>query len=74
MSIYIFYCIYRYIAGTITNSQETSTSEVTFSQQLDRNWDEASQQLSVILEGGGEFFTDVVPFDAASEVPIDDQR
>lgn len=37
-------------------------------------WDEASPQLSTILEGVLELAEPVVPFDAASDVPIDDQK
>ncbi|XP_056642812.1 protein timeless homolog [Diorhabda sublineata] len=40
---------------------------------LDDMWDEASPQISAILESGGEFLTDV-PFDAASDVPLDQQK
>ncbi|KAJ8982321.1 hypothetical protein NQ317_006666 [Molorchus minor] len=41
---------------------------------LEGRWDEVAPQLSIVLEGGTDFLTDVVPFDAASEVPIDDQK
>ncbi|XP_074037876.1 circadian regulator timeout [Leptinotarsa decemlineata] len=41
---------------------------------LEKQWDETGPQLSAVLESGGDFLTDVVPFDAASEVPIDEQK
>ncbi|XP_015840765.1 protein timeless homolog isoform X2 [Tribolium castaneum] len=41
---------------------------------LERRWDEAAPQLSTVLEGNADFSTDVVPFDAASDVPIDEQK
>ncbi|XP_017771147.1 PREDICTED: protein timeless homolog [Nicrophorus vespilloides] len=41
---------------------------------LERMWDEASAQLSVVLEGNLEIPKDVVPFDAGSDVPIDEQK
>ncbi|KAJ8921929.1 hypothetical protein NQ315_008563 [Exocentrus adspersus] len=53
-----------------TDGAEEATADL----NLEGRWDEASPQLSIVLEGGAEFATDVVPFDAASEVPIDDQK
>ncbi|CAH1127073.1 unnamed protein product [Ceutorhynchus assimilis] len=41
---------------------------------LDGMWDEASPQLSTVLEGNVDVSSDVAPFDAASDVPIDDQK
>lgn len=41
---------------------------------VDEMWDEASPQLSSTLENGTEFPSDISPFDAASDVPIDDQK
>lgn len=40
---------------------------------LDEMWDEASSQISAILESGEELLTDV-PFDAACDIPIDQQK
>ncbi|KAG5899963.1 hypothetical protein JTB14_034534 [Gonioctena quinquepunctata] len=40
---------------------------------LERQWDEASPQLSAVLESG-QLPSCAVPFDAASEVPIDEQK
>lgn len=37
-------------------------------------WDETSGQLSAVLERGANIPIDVVPFDAASDVPIDEQK
>lgn len=70
----VFYFFYFPGSGSAQSTQTSAASQLTFSQELDRKWDEASQQLSVVLEGGGEFLTDIVPFDAASDVPIDDQK
>lgn len=41
--------------------------------QLDSMWDEASPQISTVLQNTTEFPKDA-PFDAASDVPIDDQK
>jgi hypothetical protein len=41
---------------------------------LESQWDEVSPQLSTVLQGNTDFSTDVVPFDAASDVPIDEQK
>ncbi|KAJ3665888.1 hypothetical protein Zmor_001353 [Zophobas morio] len=41
---------------------------------LDSQWDGVAPQLSTVLEGNIDFPTDVVPFDAASDVPIDEQK
>ncbi|XP_045461506.1 protein timeless homolog isoform X2 [Harmonia axyridis] len=40
---------------------------------LQNRWDEASQYLATVLEGNN-IPTDVVPFDATSDVPIDEQK
>lgn len=71
VNLFYFYFIG---SGSAQSTQIPAASQLTFSQELDRKWDEASQQLSVVLEGGGEFLTDIVPFDAASDIPIDDQK
>lgn len=42
--------------------------------QLDSMWDEASPQISTVLQNTTEFPNDIVPFDAASDIPIDDQK
>lgn len=42
--------------------------------ELEQQWDEVSPQLSAVLEGTVDIPTDVVPFDAGSDVPIDDQK
>lgn len=41
---------------------------------LESKWDEAGPQLSTVLEGTADIPTDVVPFDATSDVPIDEQK
>ncbi|KAF7285717.1 hypothetical protein GWI33_010138 [Rhynchophorus ferrugineus] len=41
---------------------------------LDNMWDEASPQISSILEHGEKLTSDIVPFDATSDVSIDDQK
>nr|CAH7762046.1 unnamed protein product [Callosobruchus chinensis] len=41
---------------------------------LESQWDQAAPQLSAVLQDGGVFLTNEVPFDAASDVPIDDQK
>nr|WAM46971.1 protein timeless 2 [Chrysoperla nipponensis] len=37
-------------------------------------WDDVATQISVVLENDGAIPKDIVPFDAASDVPIDDQK
>lgn len=41
---------------------------------LEEEWDEAAPQLSAVLEGITQPPSNVVPFDAASDVPIDEQK
>ena len=43
-------------------------------EQLEDMWDEVSGELSALFQGRGELPTDVSPFDAASEVDVDQQR
>ena len=43
-------------------------------QELEDLWDEVSSELSAIFQGWSEIPTDVTPFDAASEVDVDEQR
>lgn len=42
--------------------------------QLDSMWDEASPQISTVLQNTTEFPNDIAPYDAVSDVPIDDQK
>ena len=51
-------------------------AEVTLSQeQLDDIWDDVSGELSAIFQGRGEPLPEAMsPFDAASEVDVDQQR
>lgn len=37
-------------------------------------WDDVATQISVVLENDGAIPKDIVPFDAASDVPMDDQK
>lgn len=41
---------------------------------LEGQWDEVAPQLSTILEGNTEVDSNAVPFDPASDVPIDEQK
>lgn len=41
---------------------------------LEREWDELAPQLSIVVEGSLETTTNVVPFDATSDIPIDEQK
>lgn len=41
---------------------------------LDGMWDEVSPQISSVLENNKDISCDVPPFDAASDIPIDDQK
>jgi len=43
-------------------------------EELESIWDEVSGDLSAILQGRGEIPEGILPFDAASEVDIEQQR
>ncbi len=43
-------------------------------EELEDLWDTVSGDLSAIFQGRGELPTDVAPFDAASEVDVEQQR
>ena len=43
-------------------------------QQLEDMWQEVSSELSALLQGREEVPQDIAPFDAASEVDVDQQR
>lgn len=50
-------------------------AETTITQQeLEDLWDEISSDLSALFQGRGELPSDVLPFDAASEVDVEQQR
>ncbi|XP_060524214.1 protein timeless homolog isoform X2 [Cylas formicarius] len=57
-----------------TKKQIKPNQRVAEELNLDGKWDEVGPQLSCVLETVTEFPTDVVPFDAASDTPIDDQK
>ncbi|XP_018561954.1 protein timeless homolog [Anoplophora glabripennis] len=54
--------------------QPAETSATAANLNLEGRWDEAAPQLSIVLERGSDFTADAVPFDAASDVPIDEQK
>ena len=56
-----------------TSLSAPSTQEPS-EQDLEDLWDEVSSELSAIFQGRSEIPTDVTPFDAASEVDVDEQR
>lgn len=74
MTSHIFRSDFSITGNDSTQLSQINQTPVSQSLDLDRKWDEASQQLSVVLESGGDFLTDIVPFDAASDVPIDEQK
>lgn len=41
---------------------------------LEAEWDELAPQLSIVIEGSLEIASNVVPFDATSDIPIDEQK
>ena len=43
-------------------------------QELDDTWDDIAGELSAIFQGRADIPADVAPFDAASEVDVDQQR
>ena len=53
---------------------EPSGPEELSQQELDDLWDEVSSELSAIFQGRAEIPDDVTPFDAASEIDVDQQR
>nr|XP_022919507.1 protein timeless homolog [Onthophagus taurus] len=62
--------------GNKKSKSKSAMSEGNLPVKPDLNalWDEASPQLSVVLEGGLGIPKDIVPFDAASDAPIDEQK
>lgn len=40
----------------------------------EESWDQIGPELSAVLQGATEIPTDIVPFDAASDRPIDEQK
>ncbi|XP_064594960.1 protein timeless homolog [Liolophura sinensis] len=53
-------------------NEEQTENEV--NPELEDLWDDVSSDLSALIQGRAEVPTDVTPFDAASEVEIDQQR
>ena len=56
-----------------TISEKTGPIEPS-EQELDELWDEVSSELSAIFQGRSDVPGNVLPFDAASEVDVDQQR
>ena len=56
-----------------TISEKTGPIEPS-EQELDELWDEVSSELSAIFQGRSDVPDNVLPFDAASEVDVDQQR
>ncbi|XP_046407332.1 protein timeless homolog [Ischnura elegans] len=52
------------------NTDEAQAREKT----LEEQWEEIGPELSAVLQGGIEIPGDIIPFDATSDVSIDDQR
>lgn len=61
-----------FIAGrTAAKADESTAAESNF----EARWDgDAGPQLSAVLEGSLQIPNDIVPFDAGSDVPIDEQK
>ncbi|KAK9703341.1 hypothetical protein QE152_g29405 [Popillia japonica] len=57
-------------ASEVGHDSAAKTSE----SDLANRWDEVGPQLSVVLDGRAEIPDDLVPFDATSDVPIDEQK
>lgn len=77
-----FTTVYRsaYLVNLICNLYFIATTEgakVVQSAEKDLNlegrWNEASPQLSIVLENGSRV-SDIVPFDPISEVPVEEQK
>lgn len=44
-------------------------------EEIEQKWQDLASDLSALLQGhGGEIPESVVPFDAASEIPVDEQK
>ncbi|KAF2903358.1 hypothetical protein ILUMI_02825 [Ignelater luminosus] len=53
---------------------ETAVADVPTEMNLDALWDEAAPQLSAVLQNPSHITTDVVPFDAASDLSDEEQK
>ncbi|XP_050308820.1 protein timeless homolog [Anthonomus grandis grandis] len=60
--------------GTTKKGSKKSSQPISLTFNLDAMWDETSPQVSAILESNTQLSTDIAPFDAASDIPIDDQK
>lgn len=72
---YLSYSNGNDVLKTLTNSGQflESAPVISLEESLEIKWDEISPQLSAVLDGGDNI-PELAPFDAASEVPIDDQK
>ena len=68
MFITIDICSFPFITARSKKPEELTE------QQLEDIWQEVSSDLSALLQGREEVPQDVAPFDAASEVDVDQQR
>lgn len=58
----------------IAPAVETAVADVPTEMNLDALWDETAPQLSAVLQNPSHIPTDVVPFDAASDLSDDEQK
>ena len=63
----------NYLVWSVDGAQ-VNAAEGPSEEQLDEMWDNVSGELSAIFQGREDVPTDVSPFDAASEVDVDQQR
>jgi len=61
------------ILSYLSDNHDSSPRQLT-EQELEDLWDDVSSDLSAIFQGRSELPLDVTPFDAASEVDVDEQR
>jgi hypothetical protein len=66
-------CVISYIASLIlgSNARAQETVPVRSPEEL---WDEVGPQISTVLQNNWNIPTDVIPFDAASDRNMDEQK
>jgi hypothetical protein len=64
-------CVISYILFHIVESNVNAQEAVPSPEEL---WDEVGPQISAVLQNDGNIPSDVVPFDAASDRNMDEQK
>ena len=82
VSLFLFCCLvcvvgqfaFTFLYYYFPSQTGAQRSEEPSEQQLEDVWQEVSSELSALLQGREEVPQDIAPFDAASEVDVDQQR